>query len=393
MIRIIGTLLMLAGLAMGVCAAVLLTMPDALAGFGLPALTDSQSYATVAAAGVVVVIGALMAKRKTVAHQPADLSTSNSLRLATRAVEDARAKQALEKTRPQANGREKAQSNTVPTAPSHFGQAPMRRDNNVVPDVEEVQVSNPQLTALEKSSVPPTPFDFEEDIYFEPYANLESGRVAYYQVCLRQKAAGDDNASYVKSVDGSDNETSANFDRNLIERTIAASRQVFSTLGDECYLLVPCGESLLQNDEHWLALEKLFAAQKSLLSGLIFLADDTTFNHTQSKSFDRLTQLHQQGATIACRGLNLNIERNDLELLQDLECVVSSFEDAFRAASTPDLAEPAAIEAFQFIQREKIMLLINNIVSEGDAADAIDLMAKHGSGPYFGPPRKLREAA
>ncbi|MEO1749664.1 MAG: hypothetical protein AAFR27_13805, partial [Pseudomonadota bacterium] len=166
-------------------------MPDALAGFGLPVLSEGQSYATVGVAGVVVFFGALMAKRKANVRQSVDLTTSESLRLATRAVEDAHAKQVLERDNKTSISREETPSKADGPTPSHFGQAPMRRDSKVVPDIEEVRAPIGNVSAAEKLRTEPRQFDLEEDLYLEPYDNLESCRVAYYQVCLSRKAAID----------------------------------------------------------------------------------------------------------------------------------------------------------------------------------------------------------
>ncbi|MEO0543645.1 MAG: hypothetical protein AAFY99_07485 [Pseudomonadota bacterium] len=375
-------------LAMGAVAAASLLLPDQLANFALFPESSLLNSLLAIVGALIFIVGVQFISRKPRAEPVADIGARESLRMATRAIEDARADR-VSKTKSEADPDSRQKVGLSEDAqPSHFGQAPMRRENKTIPDVVNGSATDRQ----EPSNKPADEIGstaFEPELYFDPFVDLESGRVSYYQVCRKRITPPRQRPSYIRHLVSKDSEASAVFDRSLIEQTIAASRQVFASLGDECYLMVPCGHDLLENDQHWTALEQLFAAQASLIRGLIFLADSKTLGRADNKAFGRLAKLHQQGGAIACHGLHLNLETADIEFLSDLEGVVVGLEEAFRAASTPDLADPAAISAFEFFQREKMMFLMNNITTEGDAADAIDLFAQYGAGPFFGGPRSL----
>ncbi|MEO1701040.1 MAG: hypothetical protein AAFR71_03230 [Pseudomonadota bacterium] len=392
MIRLLGIVLLFGAVVAGGLAASAWFFPDRVDWINTPALSRSQVGYLAVSSLACLIGGAWLMGRKDDERPAVGSGASESLRLATRAVEDVRAKQAAPRKLTTENSAPKAQAASGEQQPSHYGQAPMRRENLGIPDLDGANAVTSVPPEREVTRSAKSVIKHEDGLYFEPFADFESGRVSYYQVCLRRLDDREKLPTFDRHASGSNPEHSATFDRNLIEQTIAASRQVFATLGGECHLIVPCGDALLRHDDHWRELEQLFAAQRSLTKGIIFLADAKTLSAANTLPFKRLSDLHQRGGAVACRGLDLKVDRADKEFLLDLEAVVLGLDEAFRVASTPDLANRSAISAFDFFQREKMMFLLQNIISEGDAADAIDLIAKHGSGPFFGPPRRLRDA-
>ncbi|MEN0002473.1 MAG: hypothetical protein AAF940_16480 [Pseudomonadota bacterium] len=322
-----------------------------------------------------------------------DREVNEAFRLAMQAVQDAREKDGGTQDRADNGANRKAKPSATDDGVGHFGHAPMRRQSTDTPDVTlnaKAAANDDDISSIHAAE---TSIRYETDLYFEPFVSFQDGRVAYYNVYLLQSDKNGGKPVFAKTYTGVNPQRAAAFDHMLMERSIAASRQVFTTLGTESRLIVPCGKALLESDKYWPALMQLFDAQKSLITGLVFAVHAEVFSDRHTRGYARLMELYQRGAVLACRGFDLDLDQADQEFLMELEGVISSLADAFRVASAPELADRQSVDAFRFFQSVKMPIFVEDIVTDSDAADAIDLMAKHGAGPFFGQPRRLRDAS
>jgi EAL domain-containing protein (putative c-di-GMP-specific phosphodiesterase class I) len=257
------------------------------------------------------------------------------------------------------------------------------------PAPREKPVERPRAEAAPKSAPPPKPAPRERlELMLEPVIELSTGQTAHYRACVNMvDEEGHEVPHESLMAKADEGGMRGQLDAHLLKLALPVLRRLRLKHG-AMRMLVPLGASTLARPADLSRVAELLQEEQDAAPGIVFEFNHEDLGGLDQSGIEGLAKLGRLGATMGLA--HVSISGLDLPSLRQLgvrylDVDAQAFDAGFGVSqSWTEFARYARAMQFQ---------LIGGGVETSLEAAAANRLARFAYGPYFAPPRKVKQGA